>query len=323
MKKLASLLRRILLAFGADISTRLKRRFVFAALDVHGQAPGFYRWRLGEFEITALSDGTLDMPVDQHLCGPKPGEVAAAFEAVFSKLPMEMSVNAFLINAGSKLIIVDAGAGTLYGPTLGHLHENLSAAGYRPEQIDMVLLTHVHGDHFGGLIIDGARKFPNAKVHVAKADLDYFLNTSNESAATGLHRINFSAARTVFSAYRATGQIKPFVGSHEIMPGIRAVPAPGHSPGHTAYLIESKNQKLMLWGDLLHVPQLQLAHPEYSMDSDFDQCEGRTSRTAFFHEAAALGYWIAAAHLPFPGIGHVKFNGSSYTYIPADYTANR
>lgn len=305
------------------LSPPVHGHFSAAAHPMPKQAPGYYKWTLGDFAITSLSDGTLDMPVEELLHGPGPGEVAASFKAAFAELPMEMSVNAFLIDTGTQLILVDTGGGILYGPSLGRVRENLFAAGYRPEQVDLVLLTHIHGDHSGGLLIEGKPVFPNAKVRGAKADLDHFTDPGEQKAATKLTEVNFSAAKAVSSAYGAAGQLVPFAEGGEIVPGVSALLAPGHSPGHTVYVIESKGQKLMLLGDLVHVPQIQFAHPDYAMVFDYDKGEGQIVRKTFLQDAAAQRQWIAGAHLPFPGIGHIRAEGAGYTYVPAEYSANR
>ncbi|MFB7146189.1 MBL fold metallo-hydrolase [Agrobacterium deltaense] len=294
-----------------------------AASSVPRQAPGYYKWTLGNFAVTSLSDGTADMPVEQMLHGPKPGEVAASFKTAFARLPMEMSVNAFLIDTGQQLILVDTGGGTFYGSSLGRVRENLIAAGYRPEQVGLVLLTHIHGDHSGGLVIDGKPAFPNATIRASKQDLDYFGDAKRQKAATGLEKINFSAAEAVMATYRDGGKFVPIAGQSEIATGVRAISAPGHSPGHMVYIVESKGEKLLLLGDLVHVPQLQFAHPDYTMAFDFDEGEGRTVRKAFLQDAAAQRQWIAGAHLPFPGIGHIRTEGTGYAYVPAEYSANR
>lgn len=287
------------------------------------QAPGFYKWTLGDFAITSLSDGTFDLPVDQLLTGPKPGEVEAAFEAAFSKLPMEMSVNAFLVDTGAQLILVDAGGGSLYGPTLGHVKQNLVAAGYQPDQVDLVLLTHIHGDHSGGLTNEGKPAYPNAKVWVGQGDIDFFSDPEKQKAATGLDQLNFAAAQSLLSAYQAAGQLVASSGEQEIVPGVRAIPAIGHSAGHTVYAIESQGESLMALGDLLHVPQVQFAHPEYSMVFDLDQDEAAAIRKTILGGASEKRQWIAGAHFSFPGIGHLAAKGDGYTYVPAEYTANR
>lgn len=287
------------------------------------QAPGFYKWTLGNFAITSLSDGTFDLPVDQLLIGPEPGEVAAAFELAFAKLPMEMSVNAFLIDTGAQLILVDAGGGSLYGPTLGQTQQNLIAAGYQPDQVDLVLLTHIHGDHSGGLSIEGKPAYPNAKVWVGQGDIDFFTDPDKKEAAAGLDELNFSAAQSLLSAYQEAGQLVAFSGEREIVPGVRALPAIGHSTGHTVYAIESEGESLVLLGDLLHVPQVQFAHPEYSMVFDLDQDEAAAVRKTVLDGASGKRQWIAGAHFSFPGIGHLLAKGDGFTYVPAEYSANR
>jgi glyoxylase-like metal-dependent hydrolase (beta-lactamase superfamily II) len=139
-----------------------------AAPMVKTPAPGFFRMMVGDFEVTPINDGTVDLPVDQ-LLRQKAELTRATLEKNHLKLPLETSDNAFLINTGSKLVLVDTGAGALFGPTLGKFVQNLKAAGYQPEQIDEIYITHMHGDHVGGLVHDGKRVFPNAVVRAGKA----------------------------------------------------------------------------------------------------------------------------------------------------------
>jgi glyoxylase-like metal-dependent hydrolase (beta-lactamase superfamily II) len=143
-----------------------------AAPIVGTQAPGYYRVLVGDIEVTALSDGTIDFPMDTLLIGKPATDIRAAYKAAFQKLPAESSMNQLLINTGSKLVLVDAGAGTVFGPTLGNTVANLRAAGYTPDQVDEVVITHMHADHTGGLAHDGERTFPNAELRIARADLD-------------------------------------------------------------------------------------------------------------------------------------------------------
>src|SRR5262249_8362930 len=137
------------------------------------QAPGFYRAALGSFEVTALSDGTAPRHLDQILS--KPDIVVAEYTANHQREPIGLSINAYLINTGAHLVLIDTGAGKLFGATSGLLITNLKAAGYQPDQIDTILLTHIHGDHSGGLSIKGARQFPRATVYVDEHDLRYFV----------------------------------------------------------------------------------------------------------------------------------------------------
>jgi len=294
-----------------------------AAPQVRTQAPGFYRLMLGSFEITALNDGTADFPMEKLLLDAKLGEVEKAFARSFLKLPVETSVNQFLINTTTKLVLVDAGAGDLYGPTLGHMLANLRAAGYEPEEVDAVLITHLHGDHIGGLSRDGKMTFPNATVYVDQKDVSYWLNESNEAGAPEAVRGNFHADRAAMGFYLAANRLKPFTGDTVIFPGIKAVESPGHTPGHVFYQIESEGQKLMLWGDLVHAAAVQFADPAVAIQWDSDPKQAALTREKAFADAAQNGYWIAGAHLPFPSFGHVRAEGEGYVYVPINYTMNR
>jgi glyoxylase-like metal-dependent hydrolase (beta-lactamase superfamily II) len=294
-----------------------------AAPQQRTQAPGFYRLMLGSFEITALNDGTADFPMDKLLLDAKPGEVEKAFSQSFLKLPAETSVNQFLINTSTKLVLVDTGAGDLFGPTLGHMLGNLRAAGYRPEEVDAILITHLHGDHIGGLSHGEQMTFPNATVYVDQKDVSYWLNESNEAGAPESARGNFHTARMAMGLYLAANKLKPFTGDTVIFPGIKAVEAPGHTPGHAFYVIESDGQKLVLWGDLVHAAAVQFADPTVAIQWDSDPKQAAQTREKAFADAAKNGYWIAGAHLPFPAFGHVRAEGKGYVYVPINYTMNR
>ncbi|MGI4880997.1 MAG: MBL fold metallo-hydrolase [Janthinobacterium lividum] len=286
------------------------------------QAPGFFRWRLGAFEITAINDRTAMAPMDRVLHGAQPGEIAAAYARDFLPLPVETSHNQFLINTGTKLILVDTGDGQQTGPDGGRLTAALAAAGYRPDQVDIVLITHFHADHIGGLLRDGQRQFPNAVVRADRRELDHWLNPAAEAAASEGARGGFRIARTVFAPYLAAGQVKPFDGATEIAPGIRSIPAYGHTPGHSEYSVESGGQKLVLLGDALHAAPVQFADPKVTIAWDSDEAAARAVREKTFADAAQGGYWIAGAHLPFPGTGHLRAAGTGYVFVPINYTLN-
>jgi glyoxylase-like metal-dependent hydrolase (beta-lactamase superfamily II) len=168
-------IRDLLVAVGAGIFTIGFSAHAAAPL-AKTQPPGFYRMMLGDFEITALSDGTIPLPVDKLLTNTSPAKVKKALERWYLKEPVDTSVNAYLINTGAKLVLVDAGAGTLFGPTVGKLASNLQAAGYRPEQVDEVYITHMHGDHVGGLMAGDKLAFPNATVRADRHDADFWLS---------------------------------------------------------------------------------------------------------------------------------------------------
>jgi glyoxylase-like metal-dependent hydrolase (beta-lactamase superfamily II) len=285
------------------------------------QAPGYYRLMLGEIEVTALCDGTFSMDAGKMLTNTTPKQLDAALARSYLKEPVETSVNGFLINTGSKLVLIDTGAGTLFGPTLGKLLSNLKASGYRPEQVDEIYITHMHGDHVGGLSADGKVAFPNAIVRAAQQEADYWLSKAHMDAAPKDGKDGYQSAMNMVNPYLSTGKFKPFSGETELVPGIRAVATPGHTAGHTVYLVESKGQTLVVWGDLMHVAAAQFADPSVTIQFDTDSVMAAAQRRKVFADAAGHGYWVAGAHLSFPGIGHLRTNGSGYTFVPANYGA--
>jgi len=285
------------------------------------QAPGYYRMMLGDIEITTLSDGTFPLEAGKLLTNIAPKQLDAGLARSFLKDSVETSVDAFLINTGSKLVLVDTGAGVLFGPTVGKLPANLKAAGYRPEQIDEIYITHMHGDHVGGLLVDGKIAYPNAVVRAAQQEADFWLSKSNMDAAPKDAKDGYQAAMNMLNPYVAAGKFKPFNGDTELVPGVRAVAAPGHTAGHTMYVVESKGQKLVLWGDLMHVAAVQFPNPAVTIRFDTDSVMAAAQRKKYFAEAAAQGDWVAAAHLPFPGFGHLRAVGSGYVFVPVNYSA--
>lgn len=286
------------------------------------QAPGFYRMMLGEFELTALNDGTIDFPMDTILTNAKPGEVDALFHAEYLKPPIRTSINQFLVNTGSKLVLVDTGAGSFLGPTLGRLPANMKAAGYDPAQIDEVLITHMHVDHVGGLIHDGKASFPNATIHVSTNDLDYWLNESEAGSAPHALHESFEADRASFAPYIASGQVKPFDGDTALLPGISAVHAYGHTPGHSYYLIESEGQQLLLWGDTIHAAAVQFADPSVTVIWDSNPHEAEVQRESVLADAVRSRILVGGAHIAFPGIGHIRTQGEAYAWVPLNYSAS-
>ncbi|WP_213949886.1 MBL fold metallo-hydrolase [Luteibacter sp. dw_328] len=296
-----------------------------AAPIVGTQAPGYYRLMLGDIEVTALSDGTIDFRMDKLLIGASADTIKGDYRRAFQSIPAESSMNQFIVNTGSRLVLVDTGAGTFYGATLGKMTDNLRSAGYAPEQIDEVVITHMHADHIGGLVTNGDRTFPNAVLRVDKAEFDYWMNPANEARASKAVRINFDVAQKTFGPYIAAGKIQLFDGETPIAPGIRAIPQPGHTPGHSFIAVESKGKKLVLWGDVVHSSVVQFRDPSVRIVWDSDNREAERVRLAAFADAARNGYLIGAAHLPFPSFGHVarSDDGKGFIYVPLNYTQNR
>ncbi len=283
------------------------------------QAPGFYRVMLGDFEVTAISDGTVALDAAKLLAEPA-AKTEAALATSFQTDPLETSVNAFLINTGTRLVLIDTGAGALFGPTLGKLLTNLRAAGYQPEQIDDVILTHLHPDHVGGLMVNGAPAFPNAAIHADKLDSDFWLSQANLDQAPADSKGFFQGAMASLNPYVAAGKFQAFQTDGQIVPGVRAVASHGHTAGHTSYLVQSKGQQLMVVGDLIHVGAVQLDNPSVTIAFDSDAPGAAASRKKVFAEVAADGALVGAAHLPFPGLGHLHAAGKSWRWTPVSYT---
>ncbi|WP_338760731.1 MBL fold metallo-hydrolase [Massilia sp. METH4] len=293
-----------------------------AAPMVKTQAPGFYRTMVGDFEVTVLSDGTVDLPMDK-LLNEKPARLQGALAKHFLKAPVETSVNTFLINTGSKLVLVDTGAGGLFGPTLGKLLASLKAAGYQPEQVDEIYITHLHPDHIGGLGSADKAAFPNAVVRADKHDADFWLSKEKGEAAPADKKAYFENAQGALAAYAGANRFKPFEGNTELVPGIRATSSYGHTPGHTSYVVESRGEKLVLIGDVMHAKFIQFDDPSVTIAFDSDTKAALASRKAAFADAAKGGYLIGAAHLPFPGMGHLRSAGKGYEFVPVNYTVPR
>jgi glyoxylase-like metal-dependent hydrolase (beta-lactamase superfamily II) len=283
--------------------------------------PGVYRMMLGDFEVTALSDGTVELPFLQILQRITKAKAESMLARQFLKDPVQTSVNVFLINTGDKLVLVDTGAGTFFGPTLGRMLAALKAAGYQPEQVDEIYISHMHGDHIGGLLADGKAAFPNAVVRAEKADGEFWLSQAKMEAAPKDDQDTFKGAMAAINPYAATNRFKPYEGDTVLVPGIRAVVTRGHTPGHAMYVIESKGQKLVLWGDLMHQAAVQFLDPSVTVVFDSDQSKAAQQRRQAYQAATKEGHWVGASHLPFPGIGHLRAEGKGYAYVPANYVA--
>jgi glyoxylase-like metal-dependent hydrolase (beta-lactamase superfamily II) len=284
------------------------------------QQASYYRLQIGAIKVTALSDGTVPQQLHELLTNTTPGEVDQLLARAHMSYPVEASVNAYLLELGSRLVLVDTGTGELLGPTLGHLPTALQAAGYRPEQITDILVTHIHTDHTGGLMAGTQRVFPNATVHVSQTELDFWLSDANLKTAPAEGKKYFLEARSKVSPYVAAGKVQTFTGNVDLLPGIRTIASPGHTPGHTFYALESQGQKLVFWGDMMHVAAVQFPKPAITIVYDVAAKQAAATRAQAYAEAAKQGYWVAIDHVSFPGIGHVRTNGAGYDWLPINYS---
>jgi glyoxylase-like metal-dependent hydrolase (beta-lactamase superfamily II) len=283
------------------------------------QAPGYFRMMLGDIEVTALLDGTIDLEPKKLLTNVGAPEIERSLARSFQAGAVPTSVNAFLVNTGGKLVLVDAGAAGLFGPTLGRMLVSLKAAGYQPEQVDDILVTHLHPDHVGGLMAGDKIVFPNATVHADQRDVDFWLSKEQMDKAPADAKAFFQGAMASLNPYVTAGRLKAFTGTTDLLPGIRAVAANGHTPGHTVYEVSSQGQKLLLWGDLMHMAAVQFPDPKVTIAFDVNSKAAAAERLKLFAQIAKNRTLVAGAHLPFPGLGHLRAEGRGYAWVPLDY----
>ncbi|RCK28826.1 MBL fold metallo-hydrolase [Thalassospira lucentensis] len=287
------------------------------------QAPGYYRLMVGDVEITALSDGTGHFPLADLYLNTTPEHARTALANAFQGTPTHVSVNAYLLNFGDRLVLLDAGTSDLMGPALGKLPANIIASGYHPDQIDDVVITHIHTDHTGGLTLNGKKVFANATVHVPKLDADYWLDPAIRDAAPDEAKAFFDQAVSATKPYVDSSTLKTYDADAPALPGlVNTTHRPGHTPGHSALWFESKGEKFVYWGDITHGDILQFDEPGVSIAFDVDPNQAIETREAAFAEAVAEKYLVAGCHIAFPGIGHVREDATMYDWVPMNYRSD-
>lgn len=289
------------------------------------QVGGWHRFKLGGFQVTALYDGYIDLPqkVLLNISAKTTEELLRRMFVDYGK-GIQTAVNAYLVHTGSKLVLVDAGTAKTFGPTLGFIPDNIRAAGYDPAQVDTVLLTHLHPDHAAGLLAaDGKPVFPKAEVWVARAEADFWLDEAIAARMPEANRPFFKMARDAVAPYKAAGRFHVINGQVGLPAGIAAVDTNGHTPGHTSFLLTSQGQSLLVLGDVVHNHAVQFSHPEVAFEYDSDKAQAVKTRKTVFADAARQRLWVAGAHLPFPGIGHIRAEGRAFAWVPLEYSPLR
>ena len=267
--------------------------------------------QIGEFSITAISDGYLSASLDL-LSNIDVMHASKLQQDAGVNDPSSIHINCYLVRGRGRTILIDAGAGGFkhWG---GKLKVNLALAGVQASDIDTILLTHAHPDHVGGLLdASGEAAFPDAQLVVHQHEVAFWEDDGNLSRASERARGNFLFARKVFDKYRE--KMRLFTGN-EVLPGISAMPLPGHTAGHSGYRIESGERSLLIWGDIVHFPQIQIARPEVSIAFDQDPLLSAETRSTLLDVVSADNILIAGMHLGELGFARIRRKGNLYRIV--------
>jgi len=281
---------------------------------------GTYRFTVGDATVTALLDGFLDA-APAMIPGFDEAGISAALEKSQQKLypgGVRIPVNAFLVEVGGRRVLIDAGTSSFLGDTLGDLKIALNAINVSADSIDMVALTHIHPDHSGGLIdTNGQAVFANAQVAVGQTEYGFWHDDAIMARVPESSRGFFQIARNTVAPY--VDRMILHNGEQDILPGLTSLPLPGHTPGHAGYLLQSGNEQLLFWGDLVHMTALQFDNPNLTIAFDTDAAKTVDTRLGMFDRAVADNLLVTGSHLDFPGLGKVRKSADGYAYQPAPW----
>lgn len=275
------------------------------------------RFKIGAAEVTAFSDGFLSIG-PEALIGVSPEDFTALLKAAYiDGAAHPTGVNAYLIDAGGTRTLVDAGTGTVFGPTLGQLAANMAALDVDPASVDRVFVTHLHPDHIGGLVTESGNPFPNASLVAAQADIDFWTSAEIKSQAPKDFQGFFDLATAAHGSFG--DKVEGVSGEADLGNGMTAMPLPGHTVGHTGLMLESEGASLLIWGDIVHVPPVQFARPDVTIGFDTDQDTARATRIRLLDQVATDSIQVAGMHIGFPGVGYLERAGEGYRFVPAPW----
>lgn len=314
-----SLNRRTLLT-GAAVTALAAPAIVSGSVRVRAEAPmlgaagpTFNRIKLGDFEVTTLLDAARAMDGPHPIFGENQEAAAVAELLDANNLPSEKMVNGFtpvLVNTGAQLILFDTGL----GGDAGTLTAQLAAAGYTPEQVDIVVLTHMHPDHIGGLMTGDAPAYPNARYVSGQAEYDFW--SAEERLSGPTERV----ATLVRSNVTPFAENMTFIGDGgEVVSGITGIDTAGHTPGHLSFHVESGGKRLLIWGDVANHFVASIQRPDWHVRFDMDKEKAAATRKRVFDMVATDRIPVTGYHMPFPALGYVQASGESYRWLPAAY----
>ncbi len=279
--------------------------------------PNHHRVKLGNFEVTTILDGAIQLDGPHPIFGQNVEAADVQKLAEENFLPgtrMEIGFTPVIINTGSALIMFDAGNGAGRRPNAGKLAATLAAAGYSADQIDIVVLTHFHPDHIGGLMEDGKPLFPNARYVTAQAEYDFW--SPKEMAEGNMARVGKLVQSNVIPLAEKMSFLSP---GADVVTGVTAVDATGHTPGHMAYHVESEGSRILLWADLTNHYVASLQRPDWHVRFDMDKEKAAAARKRVLDMVAADRIPATGYHMPFPAVGYVEKGGDGYRWVPASY----
>ena len=289
------------------------------------QAPGYYRYRVGEFEVTTVADGVRRAPLPDTIVRNVPKEsVAAAFASHYPGQTWERMTSNFMpvvVNTGAKLVAIDTGTGpsTLASSNgaLGQYHNNLASAGIERDAVDTVIISHFHGDHIGGLLTaDGKPAFPKAEIMVPAAEWAHWMDDAKMNAAPEKGRGGFQNVRRIFGALGK--QVTQYEAGKELVPGITSVASYGHTAGHTSHIVSSGSERLLVQADITATASLLFVrNPGWEAPSDFNPTMAAGTRRKLYDMAAAEKMLVVGYHVPFLSGFYLEKEGDGFRVSPA------
>jgi glyoxylase-like metal-dependent hydrolase (beta-lactamase superfamily II) len=284
------------------------------------QAPGFYRQKIGALEVVTLHDGFVNRPLDANFVRNAPFEAVqkALTDAFLPSPTLPIPFTQTLVVAGDRVTLIDTGTGGAFGPTAGFTPGHMSAAGYPPERVNTIVISHFHADHINGIRTrEGALAFANAEILVPEAEWAFWMSDDNMNRMEGLRQA-FQNIRRVFNGLG--DRVKPYRWNSEVVTGVTALDGSGHTPGHTVYAVASENRSMLLLSDTTNHPALFVRNPDWSPVFDMDADKARASRRALLDRAAADRMQVVGYHFPFPATGFIARDGQGYQFVPQQWS---